>query len=316
MPRDGRRGRPRALAAAFTILLTFGTLLPAFAASQAATEPVTLVLSPGGTLTTNLTVQIANGSSLRYALDGNFTPLLNALPISSSNRSVYAAEIGLLESNPFTGGLFGNRDGTVEPFEVTAFDQLVQEESKLLPSGTLTGGVAFQLTLDGNSPASAAIQSVYVGEALGLDSSTAPVTVSLAVNYVFPLSGGSHSLSLSWGTGPIALTTLINFHVTFLAPAGDSITGSSGFSSTSVTNDLLGFSPGKFSGEFSPADGSGVSIHFAAAFPLGILVIVLGVVGALLAVLLFLAYRSRRRKREGEGSQAPETAPTPSTPAE
>ncbi|MCI4346437.1 MAG: hypothetical protein L3K07_06770 [Thermoplasmata archaeon] len=316
MPRHGRSTRLRALVVGLTILLTLGTLLTSLATASAATEPLTLVLSPGGTLTTNLTVQVSNGSPLRYALDGNFTPLLDELPLTISNRSLYASEIALLESNPFTGGLFGNRDGSVEPFEVTDFDQLVQEESKLLPAGTLTGGVAFQLTLDGASPTSASVQSLYVGNAVGPDSSSAPVTVSLAVDYIFPLSGSSHSLSLAWATGPVALTTLLNFQLTFLAPAGDSITGSSGFSSSSTNNDLLGFSPGKFSGQFSPADGSGVTIHFAPAFPLGILVIVLGVVGALIAVLLFLALRSRRRQRDAVKGDTPETPPPPATPSE
>jgi hypothetical protein len=316
MPRLGGRSPRRALVLSLTTLLVLGGLLPAIAGARGATEPVTLILSPGGTLDTNLSVEIQNGSAIRFALDGNFTPLLAELPLSSANRSIYASEIALLESNPFTGGLFGNRDGTVEPYEVTDFDELVQEESRLLPAGTLTGGVAFQITLDGQGPTDATVEGVQVADALGPDSSAAPVTVSVLVNYAFPLSGSSHTLGLTWPSSPVVLSTLLNFQLTFLAPAGDSITGSTGFTSTSVNNDLLGFAPGKLNGQFSPATSTGVTIQFGTAFPLGIIVTVVGIAGAVVLLLLFLRVRSRRRRLAAEKEEPPAPAAPPPPPAE
>ncbi|MCI4334441.1 MAG: hypothetical protein L3K04_02250 [Thermoplasmata archaeon] len=310
MPHGVHYRRARAL---LLLAVTLGLLLPELAPVASATStPVVLQLSSGGSLTSNITVQLANGSALRYALDGNFSPLLDELPISGSNRSTYEAEIAGFEGNPFTAGLFGNRDGTVEPYEVTDFEQLVQQEARLLPVSVLTGGVAFQLTIDGQAASSASVQGIGISGGLGADTSTLPVEVSLLTVYTYSLSGNSHTLGLSWTLPPLLITPLLNFDVSFSTPAGDSITGSSGFGSTSVQNDLLGFAPGKFDGQLQPSGSGSASVHFAPSFPLGTFLLVAGVVGvAALACLLLLRRARRRRRTAAEPASSPHDTPAP-----
>lgn len=309
MPRR-RRGRSLLAASAMgtVVLLLLGW--PAAAVGPPGPSPVSFILSPNGSLLANLTVEVPNGSLLRYAIDGNFTPLLDALPISASNRSNYEAQIAFLENNPFTAGDFGTNSGTVSAGEVGVFDRLVLQESAYLPSGALTGGLVFAMTLDGQKPTSASLQAFYALDALGPDASTAPLNVSVTTQYAFPISGSAHTLGFSWTLPPLLLSAYLDFDVTFLTPAGDTITGSTGFGSTAVHNDLFGFAPGRFTGTLSPSGNGSASVAFGPAFPLGTILIVAVVVGAGALGLLLLALRGRRRRRA-----APGTAST-NTPAE
>jgi hypothetical protein len=305
MPR--RAGwRPRIGAVLASALAAGLLLLPAAAVAQPGPSPVSLILNPNGTLLANLTVEIPNGTLLRYAIDGNFTPLLDALPISAANRSHYESEIALLEDNPFTAGDFGNRDGTVSSGEVTEFTRLAVQESAYLPSDLLTGGLIFSMTMDGQTPSAATIEALYLSGAVGPDTSSAPIEASFTTQYSFSLGGSSHTLELSWTLPPLVFSSFLDFDLTFLTPAGDSITGNSGFGSTSVHNDLFGFAPGKFSGELTPSGTGTASIEFGPAFPLGIILIVAVVVGAGALGLLLLMLRARRRRATGA-----ESKPTP-----
>ncbi|HEV2448973.1 MAG TPA: hypothetical protein VGU43_01010 [Thermoplasmata archaeon] len=294
-----RRRRWRSLvalpAAALAAVLLVG--MPAAALVPPGPSPVSFILNPNGSLLANLTVEIPNGSLLRYAIDGNFTPLLNALPISAANRSNYEAQIAFLESNPFTAGDFGTNSGTVSSGEVGVFDRLVLQESAYLPSGALTGGFVFAMTLDGQKPSSASLQAFYALDALGPDSSAAPLNVSVTTQYSFPISGSSHTLGFSWTLPPLLLSAYLDFDVTFLTPAGDTITGSSGFGLTAVHNDVYGFSPGKFTGTLTPSGNGSANVEFGPAFPLGTILIVAAVVAAGAIGIGFLLLRGRRRRR-------------------
>jgi hypothetical protein len=321
MPRRAG-GRPRVTALLASALAAVLLLLPAAAVAQPGASPVSLVLNPNGTLLANLTVEIPNGTLLRYAIDGNFSPLLDALPLSAANRSHYESEIALLEDNPFTAGDFGNRDGTVSAGEVAEFTRLVVQESAYLPSSALTGALVFSMTLDGQSPSAATLEDLYLSGAVGPDSSTAPIDASVGTQYSFSLSGSSHTLRFSWTLPPLLFSSFLDFDFTFLTPAGDSITGSSGFGSTSVHNDLLGFAPGKFTGELTPSGNGSASVEFGSAFPLGILLIVAVVVGAGALGVLLLLLRARRRRaaagpsatREPASAGTSTSAPSASAP--
>lgn len=63
------------------------------------TSALSVTLQNDGTLLGTIVVWDPNGSALRYAIDGDFQPLVNALPVNASTRSGILANLNATESN-------------------------------------------------------------------------------------------------------------------------------------------------------------------------------------------------------------------------
>lgn len=307
-----RRTRSRTLSAtalAATAFLLFASL-PAISSLAAAAnaDVISVSLDSDGHLTLNATVVVANGSALRYAMDGNFTPLVNAMPVNASTRASILARIQAGEANPLFAPYFGNRDGSVDSVEVALFAYLVEQGAKLVPTGLLSVTSAFGVRLDGNAPSSAALGSVAFEGAGGADSSAAPVVIDSGVSFVFSYSSGSHTLSVVWSTVTTGSSPSLGaVSVSFRTPAGDSVTHSSGLSSASVANDPFGWGSSTVTGSASLLTPGNVTVAFAPAFPLGYILIGAAVAAGALGSFAIL----RRRRRTSRGSTGSETAGNP-----
>jgi hypothetical protein len=263
----------------------------------------TLNVGTDGSVSVALSAVDANGSALRYAMDGNFTPLLAELP--PSERGTLATSIEAAEASPLTAGLFGNRDGTVEPSEVALFSDLIRDEAGLLPTDTFTGLGVLGLTLNGNAPGGAVFDGVTFNGAVGPDSSTAPIIVTASTSDSFLPEGTSGTLVASWNftvTGVIALPAP-NATLSVTTPNGTMIGTASGLIGVSVHNDALGWGPASASGELGPSSTGSATFSFQPAFPLGDVLI--GVAAAVAIGLAAFVLWRRRRRRAAEDDDAP-----------
>ncbi|HEY6239176.1 MAG TPA: hypothetical protein VIZ68_08335 [Thermoplasmata archaeon] len=279
---------------ALGLAVTLLALAPVASAASAG-----ISLSSSGTLTVDLSASVANGSAVRSAVDGNFTPLVDSVISNASQRSTILQQIQVAESTPILGALFGNRDGTVTSAEVTQFENLLQEEAQLLPQGAISGTAAVGITLDDHGPASSRLAGVAFEDATGAVGSTAPMSVSTVLSYEYPYSGSSHRLALIVNLTPVtlplgALTGAIGF--SFSTPSAVSVTGTTGFDHVSVSNDALGWGAASVSGSFTPSSEVAVSVSFQNSVPWGDLLLVIPLVVAI-GVVGFLLYRRRRRRR-------------------
>jgi hypothetical protein len=302
-----RRTRSRALPAAAwaaTAFLVLGSFLTISATAVAASADVlSASLDSEGHLSLNATVVVANGSALRYAMDGNFTPLVNSMPVNGSTRASILTRIQAAEANPLFAPYFGNRDGTVDPVEVSLFAYLVEQGAKLVPTGVLSVTSAFGVRLDGNGPSSATLESVAFQGAPGPDGSAAPIVIQSGASFVFSYSSGSHTLSVVWSTVTAASSSSLGtVSVTFRTPVGEAVTHTSGLASASVDNDPFGWGSATVAGSASLLTPGNVTVAFAPAFPLGYVLI--GVAVAAIAIAGVVVLRRRRRTRRR--STAPE----------
>ena len=291
-----------------------------YAAAQTSSTPVDLSFSSSGQLSASLSVLDPNGSALRYAIDGNFTPLVDALSLNVSTRAQLLAQIAVVELN--FPALFGNHDGQVTSNEVVLFQQLLLREASLLPgSSMVTGSSTVSLTLDGAGPVSSQLTSVQLTGATGPDSSNASIVIASDFVDQFAPSGTSHTLTISVNpsaTSSIGAILAPTLELSFQAPSGYTVLGSTGLSGTTTMNDFFGLGAGSLTGTFAPGTTSQASIQFAASFPWGYVLIGLAVgAGGVVAALLWVRRRRRRRSRrmgahsdpvgstEGNGSVGP-----------
>lgn len=288
-------------------LLVLGAVL-AFGPIPAAGASVSGTIDAGGSLRLVLSGNDSNGASLRSAMDGNFTPLLDALPLNATTLATVTSELDAAESSILFSTLFGNRDGNVEASEVTQFTTLLLQESQLLPAGTFTPTAFLSLTLDGAAPTSSQLVSLTFLNATGPVTSTAPVGVSVELDYGFSESGSSHTLSAGTNlTGANLDLALFTGAVSagLSLPAGTSVTSAVGFESVDVHNDPYGWAGPSVSGTFAPGTDTRVAVSFGPAFPTGDVLLavpplaIVGIVGALLLV------RHRRRRRTRDGAVPP-----------
>jgi hypothetical protein len=157
-----------------------------------------LDVATDGSIVVSLSLDDPNGSALRAAMDGNFSPIVSLIPGNASSRASVLAQIQTAESSPFLAGLFGNRDGTVEPSEVAMFQTLLRDEAGTLPSGVLTGGGILTLTLNGHPAGSASFGGVTFDGAVGPVDSNAPVTVTSSTTNQFLPEGTTGTVAVSW----------------------------------------------------------------------------------------------------------------------
>ncbi|HKV90718.1 MAG TPA: hypothetical protein VJQ43_05940 [Thermoplasmata archaeon] len=247
-----------------------------------------------------LTVVDPNGSTLRDAMDGNFTPLVNALPVNSSERTSILASLTAAESSPLLAGLFGNHDGTVEPSEVGMFASLLRDEASAIPSGTLTGGTVVSLSLDGKLPGSANFLGVTFDGAPGADSSAAPITVTSTTSDSFLPEGTTGTLVASWNftLGGVLALPAPNATLTVTTPSATTIGTATGLDGETVHNDVWGYGPASASGTVGSSSTGSASVAFHPSFPLGDVLLVAGAVAA--GVGAFLYWRRRRRSHEAD----------------
>ncbi|MGC2288604.1 MAG: hypothetical protein WA688_01935 [Thermoplasmata archaeon] len=261
---------------------------------------IALALGSDGTVDAGLATVVANGSALRYAMDGYFGPLIDTLPGTNASKAALLAEINATESNPLFAGLFGDHDGRVNTLDVQRFVSLIGSEAKLIPVTAITG--VLNVTLDGNDPTSDLLQGVSFSNAPGPDNSSAPigVTATLAVTFAWSGTGNSHTFQVAWNLPSIlgnlsVPVTAVN--VTFTTPAAITITSITGLNRTQISNDVFGWGSASASGQYTPLPGHTVVIKFGPSFPTGDAVIVgtiVVVAGLLVGLLLF---RRRRRRR-------------------
>jgi hypothetical protein len=293
----GRR-RPPAPGAHVLAAVGLAVLLLAFLPSLARATSASVTVGSSGSVDVNLSATIPDGLVIREAMDGNFTPIVDAITTNASQRASILAEISSAESTPFLGSLFGNRDGTVEASEVTSFESLLGYEAQLLPTGSISGGSLLAFTLDGARATSTKITAITFSNATGPADSTGPMGVSTGIDYVFPSSGSTHTLALTANVSgtpfPIALLTG-TVQLTVVTPAGTSITGTQGFAQVTTSNDPLGWGTSSVSGSYEPSTQGVLSVSYGPAFPTGDLLIVVPPVVAI-ALVGFLLYR-RRKKR-------------------
>lgn len=261
----------------------------------------TLTLGSDGSLSTALETVIANGSALRYAMDGNFAPLVASLPGTNLSRMALLAEINLTESNPLLAGLFGDHDGRVDAaVDVAHFQSLITTEARLIPLSTLTGFL--NLTLDSHGPLSETLQAVSFSNAVGPDSSAATigVTATVALSFAWSGTGSAHTFELSWNLPSILgnLTIPVQpVNISFVTPAAVTITSVTGLDALQVSNDPLGWGSASAAGHYTPVPGHNVVVRFGPAFPTGyvVLVSVIGVAVGAGAFIWLLRRRTRRR---------------------
>jgi len=296
----GRARRPRsapASAAGFAAALVLLLLLPAGGRASSAA----VAIGSDGSVVVDLSTEILNGATIREAMDGNFTPIVDAITSNATQRAEILAEIAAAESTPVLGALFGNRDGIVEPIEVTNFESLLQYEAQLLPLGGISGGSLLAFTLDGARSTSTKISDIVFTNATGPADSTAPLGVTTAVTDTFPSSGTSHTLALttnvSVGAFPITLLTG-TIGLSVVTPAGTSITGTAGFAQVSIANNPWGWGTSSLSGSFEPTTSGVLSVSYGPSFPTGdLLVLGVPIVAAVVAVAAVLLHRRRARRR-------------------
>ncbi len=300
-----------AAARAAWVALGIMALLLAPAGAQAASISGTLDAS--GAVSLGLQGTDPNGSTLRAAMDGNFAPLVDSLPLNATEQATILSAISLQESGLVGSLLFGNRDGTVEANEVTMFETLIQDAGTAFSSTgissanfALTGLVA--LELDGSAATSTKLGGVAFTGAVGPVSSGAPVGVDVTIDLEFPSSGSSHTLTLGTnvtglGLGLSLFAPDIDVNLTF--PTGTSVTGSTGFTSISTASDTWGWSAPSIAGTFSPASSPMISVSYGPAFPTGDAVAIGVPVGVGAVLLTFLLLRRRRRRRSATSTPSP-----------
>jgi hypothetical protein len=284
------------------LLVVALTLLGAWVPTAVASAPssgVGFTLGSNGTVDAGLNFVDANGSALRYAMDGYFAPLVNLLPESNASKAALLQEINTTEI--LLPGAFGDHDGKVNAVDVSRFQSLVTSESKYIPVSTFTG--VLNLTLDGNVPTSDQLASVSFTEAIGLDTSSAPmgVTATLALAFAWSGVGNSHTLKLAWNLpsilGNLSLP-VAPINVSFATPPAIAITSIIGLNDSHVSNDPLGWGSASASGQYTPIPGRSVVIKFGPSFPTGD-VLVVGVIvvaaGASVGALLLRRRRGRRK---------------------
>jgi hypothetical protein len=264
-----------------------------------------LDVATDGSIVVSLSLDDPNGSALRAAMDGNFSPIVSLIPGNASSRASVLAQIQTAESSPFLAQLFGNRDGTVEPSEVTMFETLLRDEAGTLPSGVLTGGGILTLTLNGNPAGSASFGGVTFDGAVGPVLSTAPVTVASSTTDQFLPEGTTGTVAVSWNFsagGGLLAVAIPSVALRVTTPAATSITSATGWDSNHVANDPLGFGPASVDGMVGATPTGTATVAFHPAFPLGY--VLLGVASAaVLGAVAFLLWRRRARtRRETDGA--------------
>ncbi len=288
--------------------------------TRAAPAPAgaTLSLGSSGTLTAGLTVVVANGSALRYAMDGYFGPLVAELPGTNSSRAALLATINAMESDPLFAGLFGDHDGRVDStVDVPRFERLVLNEAKLIPVSDFSG--LLNLTLDGKGPLSDQLANISFSNAPGPDNSTAPIGITATLTLAFSWSGtgSSHTFEISWNLPSILgnLTVSVpNVNVSFRTPAAVTITSVQGLTATQISNDPFGWGAASASGQYTPLPGHTIVIRFGPSFPTGDVLIGGVVAAAALGGLGFLLLRRRRRKTSPSGEKTgPDSGVGPSS---
>ena len=168
----GPRGpRPPVRAIVLALLLTGALAAPP---ALGASGDLSVTIARDGGASVALTLVDANGSALRYAMDGNFTPLVDLLPVSASQQASYLAAVELAESSPLSSSYFGNHDGQVASGEVALFESLVLNEATLLPTGSVVGASTVVLNLNGVAATAGRLAQVAFLGATGPDSSASP----------------------------------------------------------------------------------------------------------------------------------------------
>lgn len=297
-------GRPRHRSRLLLVLavaaLVLGAGLPATRGSAPASG-IHLTLSSDGTISAGLETVVANGSALRYAMDGYFGPLVALFPGTNASRAAILAEINATESNPLFAGLFGDRDGRVNTVDVQRFVALIDSEAKLIPVSTITG--VLNVTMDGNVPVSDQLQGVSFSNALGADDSSAPIGVTATLAVVFSWSGvgSAHTFQVAWNLPAILgnLSVPVSpVNVSFVTPAAITITSVTGLNATSVSNDPFGWGSASASGQYIPLPGHTIVIKFGPSFPTGDALIVGAIVVAAGVGVGLVVRRWRRRQRK------------------
>jgi hypothetical protein len=299
----------RSTAIRILFLLTVAAMvLEAGAPLAGASTPgsgVVLTLGSDGTLAAGLDTVVANGSALRYAMDGNFTPLVESLPGTSASRSALLAEINVTEA--LLPGAFGDHDGVVNALDVQRFEGLLSSESKQIPVSSITG--LLNVTLDGKAPFSDQLQAVTFSNALGPDRSAASIGVNAGLALAFTWSGvgNAHTFEVAWNLpsvlGNLSVpVTAVN--ISFGTPAAVTITSVTGLNGTRISNDPLGWGAASASGQYTPLPGHDVVIKFGPSFPTGDALIIGAIAVAAGAGIGVLLLRRRRRRR-------PRAAPPP-----
>jgi hypothetical protein len=281
-------------------IVVVALLLAVPAGARAAS--VTGTVSSSGAVTLVLSGTDPNGSALRFAMDGNFAPLIDSLGLNASEQSTLLGGIAVAESGLYGQFLFGNRDGTVEANEVTMFETLIQDGSTELASlgGTssaLSLGGLVTLALDGSAPTSTTLAGIAFSGAVGPDTSSAPIGVAVTLDVQFPSRATTNTLSLGTNLTGIGLALSLvapTIAVNLTFPSGTTVTGSSGFASVATTPDTFGWSSPMASATYAPGTSTNVSITYGPAFPLGDALLVGVPIGvAAVGVALFL-WRRRR----------------------
>ena len=303
--------RPRrpvgAIVLAAALLLTGALATPA--ALGASGDLSVTVASDGGT-SVALSMVDANGSALRYAMDGNFTPLVDLLPVSASQKASYLAEVELAESSPLSSSYFGNHDGQVASGEVTLFESLVLNEATLLPSGSVVGASTVVLALNGVPATSGRLAQVAFLGATGPDASAAPITVVTTLAYDLPYGSGEQNLSFRVAL-PTAFAglgtsgTVPEVNVTIVTPTATAIASVSGLTGAALSNDVWGWGSATATGRYAPLSNGTVTVLFHPSFPVGD--VALGAAAAAsVGAVAFLVLRRHRRRPVGRTASSDE----------
>lgn len=297
----GLRGRLLRLLGVLAIAVSVGVSVAPPGLASAPTAGVTLTLGGDGTVTAALETVVSNGSALRFAMDGNFSPLVDSLPGTNASRASLLLTISLLEANPLDAGFFGDHDGRVDAVvDVPHFQNFINYAAHLVPLSSFTG--ILNVTLDARTPTAENLQAISFSNAVAADTSVASigVTATTVANFAWSGTTNAHTFELAWNL-PSALGNLSvpveALNLSFTTPAGVSITSATGLSGTRITNDPSGWGSASASGQYTPLPGHNVVVQFGPAFPTGTVAVITSVSGAAVAAVGLLLLRRRRRQR-------------------
>ena len=263
---------------------------------------LSLDLRANGELLSDARATIANGSLLRFAIDGNFSPLLGALPLNDSTRNSIAQAIYSAEGGQFAT-FFGNHDGRVEPGEVDSFQSLLIADSGVFPTWLILAGSAPSVTIDGQAAAAMQLVAVQITGGVGLDTSPAPVSIFAQRSDQYVYGSGGHLLTISWNL--FSASTVLGaprpLNVSLRLPDATQVESTSGFLSASTAQDPWGLAAASLSGSAQPSSAAPLTVRFSPAFPWAMVVIIVGVAGV--AASLAVIWRVRRRSRRGRSTR-------------
>ena len=270
--------------------------------NQSSINTIRMDLSDIGDLIVYTSGKIQNGSAVRYAMDGNFSVLIESSNLSPEQKVLLYNYTSLLKTDPRFKMLLGNEDGVVTEQEIENFENLIKEGSKISSSQMyFFSEYLFTITIDNREPFDMKIMNIDFGGAQGPVNSTKSITTELYVIYNFFMRDlNEHVLIITRRVEFQNYESLILFK--FVTMKQWHIKDFRGLKNVEVVNDYWGLESSSINGEVdltSPLIG--ISIKKASpTFLYWITAIVIILI--LMSVVLYI-YNIKKRQKKRQRSE-------------